>query len=42
MWINDDVEFEFGGNSVHVAPGEDFDLPDGADGYLKQVFPDLN
>lgn len=42
VWINDDVEFEFGGNSVHVASDEEFDLPDGADGYLKQVFPDLN
>ena len=41
VWINDDVEFEFGGNSVHVAPDEDFDLPDGAEGYLKQVFPGL-
>lgn len=41
VWINDDVEFEFGGNSCHVAPDADIELPDGPEAYLKKLLPGL-
>ena len=41
VWLNEDVAFEFGGQTVHVPADAELALPDGAAAYLKQLLPDL-